>query len=182
MDGFLNKIDNLAYELFGIVLPGLVASVLLILLWMGLGSLPPYWSSGQVPMLTLSTVKSLIDKIPGALQTAAIIGTLMVWYFLGHSVNWISKGRSHTKGEFKERIERIWSFLKFRIKKPEASFDPKLEKLFKAVSRKFTANQEPLEWRQFYPLAKNLLANTGRNSLLSTYQNKYTLHRSIAAA
>lgn len=182
MDGFLNKLDNLAYELFGIVLPGLVASVFLILLWIGLGSLPPVWSSGQVPTLTPDTVRRLIDRIPGALQTVTVICTLMVWYFLGHGVNWISKGRSHTRGEFKERVRRIWSFLKFRIQKPADSFDPALRKLFEAVSREFSGNKEMLQWREFYPLAKNHLANTGRNSLLATYQNKYTLHRSIAAA
>jgi len=71
--------------------------------------------------------------------------------------------------------------LRFKVRKPVESFDPALTELFKKVIGKFSHDRE-LAWREFYPLAKNFLVNTDRRSLVSTYQNKYTLHRSIAAA
>jgi hypothetical protein len=49
------------------------------------------------------------------------------------------------------------------------------------VQRKFSAGS-PLSWTQFYPVAKNYLARNSTSSLVSLYQNKYTLHRSIAVA
>jgi len=92
VDGFWSKLDNLAYELFGVVLPGLVASVWLAMLWYALGPLVPLWSFGYLPSLTDASIKYLLKVVPGALEVTAIIGTLLVWYFLGHVLNWVSKG------------------------------------------------------------------------------------------
>lgn len=75
----------------------------------------------------------------------------------------------------------MWSFLRFRVQKPDQSFEPKLIQFREAVGKEFASDRE-LSWREFYPLAKDFIANSNRRSLLSTYQNKYTLHRSIAAA
>ncbi len=180
MDGFWNKLDNLAYELFGVVLPGLVASVLLLMLWYALGPLIPLWSFEYVPELTNERIRYFVRVVPFARECAAIIGTLLTWYFLGHVLNWVSKGRSSRESAAKE-LKRVWSFLRFRVQKPTEPFDAALKDLFAKVSKKFSPDRD-LSWREFYPLAKNFLVNADRRSLLSTYQNKYTLHRSIAAA
>lgn len=180
MDGFWNKLDNLAYELFGVVLPGLVASVLLIALWYALGPLIPLWSFAYVPELTHESIRYFVRVVPFARESTTIIGTLLVWYFLGHVLNWVSKGRSSRESPRKE-LQRVWSFLRFRVQKPSEPYDTSLKELFVKVSDRFSPNRE-LTWREFYPLAKNFLVNSDRRSLLSTYQNKYRLHRSIAAA
>lgn len=179
MDGFWSKLDNLAYELFGVVLPGLVASVWLLLLWYALGPLVPTWTFHNVPELRWSMIKYVLKAVPGAIQVSAIIGTLLIWYALGHVLNWVSKGRTK-RGTLKEERARIWSFLKFKVQKGQP-FDPALTEQFNKVSKKLVPERD-LSWRELYPLAKTLLANASRRSLLSTYQNKYTLHRSIAAA
>jgi hypothetical protein len=70
----------------------------------------------------------------------------------------------------------------FRIPKPEASFDASLEQLFATVSPKFSPAGKPLQWREFYPVAKSFIAQKLRYSLVATYQNKYTLHRSLTTA
>jgi hypothetical protein len=36
------------------------------------------------------------------------------------------------------------------------------------------------DWGNFYFFAKNFIGEVGKHSLISTYQNKYTLHRSLA--
>lgn len=179
MDGFWSKLDNLAYELFGVVLPGLVASVWLLLLWYALGQLIPTWTFQYIPQLQWSMIKYVLKAVPGAIQASALTGTLLIWYSLGHALNWVSKGRTK-RGTLKEERARIWSFLKFKVQKGEP-FDPTLTTLFKRVCSKLVPDRD-LSWRELYPLAKTLLANSNRRSLLSTYQNKYTLHRSIAAA
>lgn len=125
-------------------------------------------------------IKYVLKAVPGAVQIAALIGTLLIWYFLGHVLNWVSKGRSARESATKE-LTRVWSVLRFRFPKPAKSFDPALEELFKKAMPRFSPERD-LVWREFYPLAKNFLLNADRRSLVSTYQNKYTLHRSIAAA
>ena len=52
--------------------------------------------------------------------------------------------------------------------------------LFDRVREKFTApGVASLEWRMFYPVGKAYLARNVANSLVTTYQNKYTFHRSL---
>lgn len=181
MDSFFNRLDNLAYELFGVVLPGLVVSSFLALLWFALGPLIPYWSMDQLPQLTIRLMIDAMRAIPGAMQTVPLAMVLMVWYFCGHAMNWISKKKSKPES-IRQQASRVWSFLKFRTQKPEESYDSKLKGLFESVSVEFSKSKKSLDWREFYPLAKSYIVNTGRHSLLSNYQNKYTLHRSITAA
>jgi len=72
--------------------------------------------------------------------------------------------------------------LLFRIPKPESNFSAKLQRLYDKVQVRFSIEGTPLEWREFYPLAKTFLLQNLTLSLVPTYQNKYTLHRSITTA
>lgn len=182
MDALLGKLTNLAYEVFGVILPGLVFNVFILLWWLALGPLAPRWTASRVPQLTTDRLRDVINGVSGGKTTACVILVLMTWYFLGHFVNWSSKARPREKGGWRKRMDRVLSFLTFRIPRQKDSFDPKLGRFFEVVSAKWTHDNKELSWREFYPLAKTVLANTGRHSLIATYQNKYTLHRSIAAA
>jgi hypothetical protein len=182
MDALLGKLTNLAYEVFGVIIPGLVFGVFLLMWWFALGPLVPYWTWSRVPELTLAELWLTVDAVPGGRTTASAILILMACYFLGHSVNWTSKARPREKSGWATRLERVSTFLTFRVPRPKESYDPQLQRLFEAVSGRWTHDGRLLSWREFYPLAKTVLANTGRHSLIATYQNKYTLHRSIAAA
>jgi len=70
----------------------------------------------------------------------------------------------------------------FSIPKPNSPFNPKLQRLFEVVRKRFASKGVLPEWQEFYPIAKSFLAQNVTSSLISTYQNKYTLHRSIATA
>lgn len=141
VDGFWTKLDNLAYELFGVVLPGLVASVWLLLLWYALGPLLPVWTFNYIPILTWAEIKYVLKVVPGAIQITTLIGTLLVWYFLGHVLNWVSKGRSARESAKKE-LTRVWSVLRFKFQKPTKSFDPALEELFNKAKTKFSPERD----------------------------------------
>lgn len=180
MDSLLNKLDNLAYELFGVLLPGLVASAFSALWLFALGPLVPAWTFGYVREVDVTLGLRFLRTLPGALQASTVISAVMLWYFLGHTLNWLSRNRSSPPG-FRDQFKRVWSFLRFRPLKSPDPFDGRLKSLLEEVAPRFTPGRTP-EWREFYPLAKNYLMNSGRASLLATYQNKYTLHRSIAAA
>lgn len=109
-----------------------------------------------------------------------MIGLLVAAYFLGHSLHWAA--RSPKKPVPKPAsVRRVWLCLCFSIPKPEHSFEPKLTPLFEEC-KSFLGLGASAEWRQYYPLAKCYLVANLQTSLVSTYQNKYTLHRSLTAA
>ena len=68
-----------------------------------------------------------------------------------------------------------------KIPKPEHAYDPNLQPLMDAVSKRL-GEASPLAWRLFYPVVKSYLSRNLAQSLVSTYQNKYTFHRSIVMA
>ena len=48
----LATLTNLSYELFGVVLPGIVASIFILLYWITLGPVAPFWTCGIIPAFT----------------------------------------------------------------------------------------------------------------------------------
>lgn len=175
MDAFFNKLDNLAFEILGVLVPGLIATTFIGLLWMALGPLIPLWTYGTIPELTPAGVVSVVNRTPGASQVFPLISVVMTCYLLGHSVSWSSRVRSEP-ATLKETLVRTWGFLTFRPQKPGVMFDDRLKPQLTRVMGEFSRDEPALVWAQFYPIAKNFIMNSGRNSLLSTYQNKYTLH------
>lgn len=182
MDSLLGKLTDLGYELFGVVIPGLITSIFLVVWIVALGSLVPRWTFGVVPHVRLPELATVIDAAPGGRGAVYLILTLIVWYFLGHAVNWSSKARPKDERGWSKRRTRVWTFLSLHVPKPQDSYTKVLQPQLDAVSSRWTHDKKSLTWRQFYPLAKTTLVNSNRRSLLTTYQNKYTLHRSIAAS
>ena len=184
MDTLLQKLTSLSYELFGVVLPGLVLSAFLMVLWFSLGSLVSAWTSGSIPPFPPEVLVKLSRQVPGAVPASALFSLILIWYFLGHWVNWLSKGRSRSatfSSRLVTRCQRIWKFLRFRVTRPD-SYHQSLQRRFEEVSKKLSHDGQVMEWREFYPIAKAFLSSHRSHSLVATYQNKYTLHRAIAAA
>ena len=181
MDTLLSKLTNLAYELFGVILPGMLAAVLLGLLWSALGPTVELWSFSYVPTLSTGTLNA-ISTWPDSSQVAIASCLVVALYFLGHALNWVSRGRPSTSGVPPERWKRILLVLRFQFPKPQSSFDNSLSRLFAASAAKLSPDSTPLTWREFYPVAKAMINQNLKYSLVATYQNKYTLHRTITAA
>lgn len=180
MTELLAKLTNLSYELFGVILPGVVAGIFLLLWWYALGPLAPLLTFNSTPELTLSNARAMIDSLNAATGAGVAVPAFVLCYFLGHFVLWTRRSGPANDDAAKCWYKRLrWSLI-FRIPKPSKSYDPKLERLYRFVQAKFS--KETLEWREFYPVVKSFLSQNVANSLVSTYQNKYTLHGSIATA
>lgn len=183
MNDFFAKLTNLSYEIFGVFLPGMVTNIFLFVLWASLGGFAPFLTSGAIPVFELDTVKLLIDSLNLASGIGAGLPLIAIWYFLGHIILWIGRSGkpmegTRSKGTIFE-LKRLFLLLTFRIPKAKDSFNPKLENIFKLAKKKFEVDNNEIEWRQFYPIAKIFLSQRLSTSLVTTYQNKYTFHRSV---
>ena len=181
MSELLAKLTNLSYEFFGVILPGIIVTLFIILWWTALGPLAPRWTYGTVPQLTVDSARSMIDSLSIATGLGAGIPALAVAYFVGHILLWVARSGKADPAAANKPLRRVGLSLVFRIPKPSAPYDPKLRTLYNAVQAKFSVGA-PLDWREFYPVVKSYLSQHLPYSLVATYQNKYTLHRSIATA
>jgi len=177
MDQILAKITNLSYEIFGVFLPGFIAGLLLLLVWWTLGDLPPLLTFGAVSALTLEMADGFIKRLDTALGIGIAVPCLIATYFLGNALIWVSRSGKADPND--KPMHLLLSSLSMRIPKPEHSFAPSLRDLFDKVNKKFADGGELLDWRKFYPVGKSYLACNLGHSLVATYQNKYTFHRSI---
>lgn len=180
MEQLLAKLTAFSYEIFGVFLPGLVLALFICIWWTALGPCVPEWSMNSIPALTTNTAGQMVNSLNLATGLGLGIPSLIASYFFGHFLVWI--GRSGLADSNLESKHVVWRALCFRIPKPEHSFDQKLQPLYELVRTRFAAANVQLDWPQFFPVAKNYLQQKAGFSLIATYQNKYTLHRSLATA
>lgn len=178
MELLLNKLSNLSYEILGIILPGFITLILFILLIVGTGDLLPAFSNDFFPRLTLRSTSNTLESI-GVRTGVGIAGpAILIAYFIGHLLHWISRSGKGDDELVKNNFKRTWLSITFRVPKHSTSYDKNLQPLLDALKPKFHLSPEA-EWRQFFSPAKHYLIRTSNTSLVSVYQNKYTLHRSI---
>lgn len=185
MNELLGKLTNLGYEFFGIFVPGILTILLLLLWWTALGPLATVWTDGVVPELTTQAAHDIMismDLLTATTGVGVLVPVIAACYFLGHLLHWLARSGPSDQRVAYATYRRLLHSLVFAIPKPAASFNPKLQRLFDLAQKRFAGESMTLEWREFYPIAKSYLAQRLSNSLVSTYQNKYTLHRSIATA
>jgi hypothetical protein len=182
MNELLGKITNLSYEVFGVFLPGLVLTLFLILYWAAMGSAAPFLSLYVVPAFPPSNTWHLNEALTSIGEAIVFTCVLAVWYLFGHLLMWVSRGGRADAGARKSGLRRVALSLAFRIPTPTESYDQKLESLFDSVAKDFFPITTPVEWRQFYPVVKTFLSQRLTYSLVATYQNKYTFHRSVTGA
>lgn len=187
MDEFIAKLTNLGYEMFGVILPGIVVAIFITGWWFSLGSAASLLSFGYFQHLTLTNATEVIKSLNANLGIGAIVPGLVIAYFLGHILLWVARSGKVSDDSTESICVRLKNskFLKsllFRIPKPPKSYDDELQPLYEAVAIKFSRGDSMLTWRLFYPVVKSYLSRNLASSLVATYQNKYTLHRSIATA
>ena len=186
MEQLLGKLFNLSYEIFSIFLPGAILVLFLTVWWSALGPLGPYWAENFLPHVTLAWIpqKDLADGFELGLL-------IVVPYLAGHSLHWVSRSgatlQPPTTKTKKARLcydlTRLRRSLFFSVPKPPGGFSPGVDALFRVVQRDFSDGlDDPPEWAEFFPVARAFVQPRLATSLIATYQNKYSLHRSIAAA
>lgn len=154
----------------------------ILIWWASVGECAPLISANILPAFSIDNLQRLLDSLTFTTGIGAFIPLLATWYFLGHLILWVSRSGPSVARKDLGSVKRLVLSLRFNIPKPDTMFDPKLEPLYRAVCSKFAPDDALIEWRQFYPLAKCFISQRLVSSLVTTYQNKYTLHRSITGA
>ncbi|WP_444438357.1 hypothetical protein [Pseudomonas sp. A6] len=179
MGELIGKLTNLSYELFGIIIPGAIITLFFAIWLASLGNIPTILISSNFPILTIKKIVEIIGITFTENGFGTLIPLLLSWYVFGHITQWFSRYSSKDSDEKIWFWKRIGLSLILRPPRPKEKYDQKLEELFIQSSKKLSRSDNVLPWEQFFPVAKNLIARSIPNSLISTYQNKYTLHRSI---
>lgn len=180
MDQLLAKITNLSYEMWGIFVPGSITLLFLLFTWWCAGPLAGVVTFGFVAAAEVKTVTGFIALLNNEVKFGFIASLAVAAYFAGHLLHWISrspKGSSQRPSS----VVRVLSCLRLSIPKSSASYDSFLEPQF-LEAKAYLQMPSEATWQQFYPVAKAFLASNLQSSLVTTYQNKYTLHRSLTAA
>jgi hypothetical protein len=180
MNELLAKLVDVTYELFGVLIPGVITSAFL-LLWLLEAQPLLTWIFGSGVCLDPRHVLTWLNSSEKN-GLISLLALLVGWYLLGQvllssSRHSVPDAQSETSGR-----RRVFRALTFRIPRSPHNYNPGLEPLYKAVAAKFNAPGVELQWSQFYPVVKSHLAEHLSKSLVTLYQNKYTLHRSITMA
>lgn len=182
MGELITKLAELGYELFSVIIPGIILSLFFLAWWYALGTMAPLWTSDILPELTIETFRTLVGSISSEGGIGLAIPIITMIYLIGHVLHWIARSGPENQEAASKFISRTFYFLIFRVPKPTQSYHPNLEKLFDIVRSKFSPTGDKLDWRQFYPVAKSYLSQHLDSSMVANYQNKYTLHRAVAMA
>jgi hypothetical protein len=193
MEQLVSKLTNLSYEIFGIFVPGFVFILFFMWSWWACDSLTPALTLGYLPSLHYANQPGGVLNVD--LRFGLVVFIAISSYFLGHLMFWLSRlgnamelnvGNSPTSLEkIKRGLHRIGCCLVWQIPKSSVNYEPALDPLLHAGYRFLafpdaeSTQTSKEKWRKFYPVAKCRLSQDLRNSLVSTYQNKYTLHRSL---
>jgi len=82
MNEFLSRLADLAYEVFGVVMPGVVAALLLVGWCFALGPLVPVFSAGVIQELTLNGILSFVRSLTWDIEIVVAVPLLAAVYFL----------------------------------------------------------------------------------------------------
>ncbi|MBV6843977.1 hypothetical protein KWH29_01195 [Xanthomonas campestris pv. paulliniae] len=179
MDQLIAKIGNLGYEILGIFFPGLVLILFSIFGWWSIGPMASVWSQGFLPEAQIKEISGFLSVLNESVQFGMLAFILTIAYFCGHALHWISRGgpRLDSPGPLK----RLGLSLIFKVPKPKADYHSPLDPVFKDAKAAL-GFADDASWREYYPVAKSFLAKNLQSSLAPVFQNKYTLHRSLALA
>ena len=180
MDALIGKLTNLGYEFFGILLPGALAVLMWSLLWIAAAGVVPWMTWGAVSEITLSDATDAIGQAIDWSAFMSILLMLALAYFVGHLLTWVARG-----GKRHEQVgirQHLMGTLFFRPPKQEPSYNVKLDPAWNWAGKRLLGEEPELSWPLFYPAAKTYLLQQRIPSLVTIYQNKYTLHRSLAVA
>src|SRR5258706_1057250 len=149
MSELFGKLTNLSYEFFGVLLPGVLTSLFILLAWAAMGPMAPSVSAGELSQFHLTDLADEIDSLSTERGIGALVLLVIGWYLLGHLVLWISRSCERIADPWPSALRRTFLAVTFRFPRPKASYDTQLEPLFQQVKKKFEVPGVTFEWRQF---------------------------------
>jgi hypothetical protein len=183
MNEIVTKITNATYDVFGVMLPGVMASVLFsAVLGFTLAANRVVESSRFESLWEL-----VVEHPSGATAILAVLA-----YFVGLTLIWLSRGKVWV-GPTQRLVGFVkgwplWArFMLFaKASSPPESHGSELGAARRhaaaVLTKRLGSNALDLDtnWRAFYLIAKTLVPQKLQRSLIATYQSKYTFHRSLA--
>ncbi|WP_313495494.1 hypothetical protein [Stenotrophomonas sp.] len=179
MESLFSKIGNLGYELLGIFLPGFIFIHFMVFWWWSIGPMAGIWSQEFIPQAQVVQISGFIEVLNEGVQVGVLLFLALASYFIGHALHWISRG-GPKRGEL-NFWSRVGYSVIFRVPKPDRDYHAGLDGVFEEAKIHLGFGSDSV-WREYYPIAKSYLAKNLQTSLSPVYQNKYTLHRSLALA
>jgi len=180
MDALLSKLTNLGYELFGVFFPGFGMLIGVLAVWIAAG---PSLAWLGIPHLTLLEFADVLGHVQDMTFAYPLVGIIIISYTLGQFLKWVSRG-GQKEPNSPSSMWIVAAFLKWNVPKANKNYDCRLKPLLFDANTKLFPNDKKEEylWKKFYTVAKAFLNETAAHTLLPTYQNKYTMHRSLSAA
>ncbi len=147
--------------------------------WVSLEEAPTQITAGYFKPLLTEDILDFTKQIFTENSTGLLFPLIFFWYILGHITQWFSRNTKFTESNGISNFSRVSAALAFRPARPAAFYSEELKPLLDHLSKTLSPNEAPLDWKAFFPIAKNFVARNSASSLITNYQNKYTLHRSI---
>lgn len=178
MDKFVEKISGLSYEIFAILMPGIfaiVCSVALVSFYQLLAGLPQCLGE----RLFRHEIRNH--------QFFAIIVLVLATYLLGQTSTYLAKTSFESKPSQSPSLSRrLYEHFCKLIWTPDTQQPP--EDVYSHVDlnqvteilRSYGFKIQEVKWRNIYGPASRFIFQLGTRSMIQTYQNKYTLHRTMA--
>src|SRR5689334_7403955 len=102
------KLTNFSYELFGIIFPGLVLTIFVVVWWAALGPMVPYATAAGIPEFSIATFQQIIDRLTLATGISVIVPLVIIWYFAGNVLQWLARGGRADANAEKRFWRRMW--------------------------------------------------------------------------
>lgn len=180
MEKLLASLTNLGYEFFGIFLPGLGVWVAVVAIWYSAGDALDVITDGVVPTLHLGAVLDHVDRLTSTAGACVFVFFVAIAYFFGHMLKWLSRS-GPPMPETATTWQRFWRTLRLRPYKSKENFHSEnLGIWYSRLAKKYAGDVGPIKWTAFYPIARMRIVYHSKPSLIATFQNKYTLHRSLS--
>lgn len=178
MDKFVEKISGLSYELFAILLPGIFAIVCSIV-FVSFCQLLTTYSPSLGETLFSTEVKDH--------QFFAITIVLLAMYLLGQASTYFAKASYEAKtSESATRLRQLYEMFCEILwspgsrQRPDNTYSHVDLDSVTEILRSYGMNIKEAKWNYIFGPASRLIFQLGRRSMVQTYQNKYTLHRTLA--
>lgn len=186
MDQIIAKLTNLSYELFGVFIPGVIFLLFLAWWYWCAADLGPLLTFGYLAPLRFESVQAGDLVFPDEIKLGFVVYVGVVAYFLGHLLNWFgrigSAEASIEETKLKRAQENLGNCLRLAVPKSRQSYFDSLQSLLDEGYRFLEIPDTSRSWNAFYLVAKSRISQELSRSLISTFQNKYTLHRALTVA
>ena len=196
MEALLNRLTGLNYDLFGVIFPGLISTIVLVSI-----AIFNIYITGTFEVNEYVNIYSTLKE---DYLYISLLFLLLLSYLLGYFLFWVTKNGIFPTWLLGPEKLRIWitsfkiikvllSLSSFRFllflgdsNKNRDNYNSKYEDIRVVLSLKLSeklklaTSSELNDWSVFYVFAKNYIISNHDITSMPGYQNKYTFHRSLA--